>query len=47
MSAPTTMKAVVAVEGKTVKVASNVAVPKLEKGEVLIKVEALTLNPTE
>lgn len=47
MSAPEVMKAVVAAEGKTAKVASNVTVPTLAKGEILVKVEAITLNPTE
>lgn len=47
MSTPTQMKAVVAGDNKTAKIDNDVPVPKLDKGEVLIKVEAVTLNPTE
>lgn len=41
------MKACVAAEGKTAKVVSDKPVPKCDDGEILVKVEAVTLNPTE
>lgn len=47
MSTPTVMKAIITTASKTAKLASDVAVPKLSKGEVLVKVDAVTLNPTE
>jgi NADPH:quinone reductase-like Zn-dependent oxidoreductase len=47
MSVPTQMKAIVAGDDKTSRLDTNVAVPQLEKGEILIKVEAVTLNPTD
>lgn len=47
MTVPSQMKAIVAADDKTAKVAEGVAVPKPGKGEILVKVEAVTLNPTE
>jgi NADPH:quinone reductase-like Zn-dependent oxidoreductase len=47
MSAPDVMKAIITTDSKTAKLASDVALPKLNKGEILVKVEAVTLNPTE
>ena len=47
MSTPTQMKAIVAGDDKTARLDNNIPVPKLEKGEILVKVEAVTLNPTE
>lgn len=47
MSTQNVMKAVITTDSKTAKLASDVAVPKLKQGEILIKVEAVTLNPTE
>lgn len=41
------MKAIVASDDHTAKLESNVDVPKLEKGEILIENAAVTLNPTE
>ena len=41
------MKAVVVSDSKTVRVESSVAVPTPATGEILVKVEAVTLNPTE
>jgi NADPH:quinone reductase-like Zn-dependent oxidoreductase len=47
MSSPDVMRAIITTASKTAKLASDVAVPKLLKGEILVKVEAVTLNPTE
>lgn len=46
MSVPTQMKALITAEGKTVKV-QETSIPKPSEEEILIKNEAITLNPTE
>lgn len=46
MSLPTQMKALITAEGKTVKV-QDTPVPKPTEEEILVKNEAITLNPTE
>lgn len=46
MSVPTQMKALLSAEGKTAK-EEEISVPKPNQEEILIKNEAVTLNPTE
>ena len=46
MTVPSQMKALITAEGKTAKV-QEVAVPKITDEEILVEVQAVTLNPTE
>lgn len=46
MSVPNQMKALISAEGKTASV-QETSVPKPTEEEILIKNEAVTLNPTE